>query len=747
MKSPSLGTAFLTLLLSACATLLRLLGLSPQSPSTRTPRTTKGRSVPATRSRFESHVAGLRSAEFSRLGDIVYCDHAGTTLYSERQLALVTRALATTLLGNPRASMRPLCRHTRPSDTSVSTPFADSGSDSSASSDAALDAARRATLAWCGTSEDEYVCVFTQSATAAVKLLAELFPWKAGSHFCYAVESHTSVLGMREYALEAGAAACAVSVQGTGEQDCSFAITPHGDVLRRGDVDGSGHDSAALSLFAFPGECNFTGARMDLRLCDALQTEGAVHMPINVPHTRWMVLLDAAKLCATHPPDLKRVKPHFVALSHYKIFGYPTGIGTLLVRRDALPVLLDRSRPAYWGGGTIHAASASADFAVRRSDASALEHGTADFTAAVAVPIGFDMLTRLPGGIVAADEHAVRVAAHFVARLRGLSHCNGQPAGMVYGWGSPVASTAVVGQGPTVAFNMLTASGAIIPPPSVEQALSLRHIQLRSGQFCNPGAAACALGFSFSDVQNAVERGHACGDGGGAHDDRDGPNLGALRASFGYISLHTDADAVMDALTEFFITTRTASSTAPDQVREARGDCVRACIRIANIWVYPLKGAAPWQPPSECWPLTANGFAYDRSWAAVDPGGAVLNQARCPKLASIHPEIDLGARTLTLTLANAASIAPLVLSLDDESAGPEGANTHWGLIVLDSQNLTHASSQSASESAAPFASRTRRPVMSRTNGCLLHWADHAAWSDACNRGPAASLKHPHTTAS
>ena len=121
MKSSSLGTAFLTWLLSACATLLRLLGLSIESPSTRTPRTTKGRSVPATRSSFESHVAGLRSAEFSRLGDVVYCDHAGTTLYSERQLALVTRALATTVLGNPRASMRPLCRHTRPSDAPVRT--------------------------------------------------------------------------------------------------------------------------------------------------------------------------------------------------------------------------------------------------------------------------------------------------------------------------------------------------------------------------------------------------------------------------------------------------------------------------------------------------------------------------------------------------------------------------------------------------------------------------------------------------
>lgn len=33
----------------------------------------------------------------------------------------------------------------------------------------------------------------------------------------------------------------------------------------------------------------------------------------------WMVVLDAAKACATHPPDLSRWKPEFVVLSFYKV--------------------------------------------------------------------------------------------------------------------------------------------------------------------------------------------------------------------------------------------------------------------------------------------------------------------------------------------------------------------------------------------------------------------------------------------
>jgi hypothetical protein len=50
----------------------------------------------------------------------------------------------------------------------------------------------------------EYQVVFTRSATGALKLVGETFPWAPGSTFAYLRENHNSVLGMREYALEAG---------------------------------------------------------------------------------------------------------------------------------------------------------------------------------------------------------------------------------------------------------------------------------------------------------------------------------------------------------------------------------------------------------------------------------------------------------------------------------------------------------------------------------------------------------------
>ncbi len=53
------------------------------------------------------------------------------------------------------------------------------------------------------------------------------------------------------------------------------------------------------------------------------------------PGRRWRVMLDAAAYVPTQPLDLSVVRPDFVSMSFYKIFGYPTGLGALLVRVDA----------------------------------------------------------------------------------------------------------------------------------------------------------------------------------------------------------------------------------------------------------------------------------------------------------------------------------------------------------------------------------------------------------------------------
>jgi molybdenum cofactor sulfurtransferase len=47
---------------------------------------------------------------------------------------------------------------------------------------------------------------------------------------------------------------------------------------------------------------------------------------------KWMILLDAAALVSSASLDLSQYQPDFVTLSFYKIFGFPTGIGALIVK-------------------------------------------------------------------------------------------------------------------------------------------------------------------------------------------------------------------------------------------------------------------------------------------------------------------------------------------------------------------------------------------------------------------------------
>ena len=72
--------------------------------------------------------------------------------------------------------------------------------------------------------------------------------------------------------------------------------------------------------------------------------------------------------------DLGAVTPDFVSVSFYKMFGYPTGVGCLLVRNDALPCL---HRP-WFAGGTVNFATVQGRHHVLAPREAGFEDGTLD---------------------------------------------------------------------------------------------------------------------------------------------------------------------------------------------------------------------------------------------------------------------------------------------------------------------------------------------------------------------------------
>lgn len=93
------------------------------------------------------------------------------------------------------------------------------------------------------------------------------------------------------------------------------------------------------SLFVFPAQCNFSGYKYPMELIAASQAGKFADITENLCINRevlngrkykhdssaWFCLLDAASYVGTNQLNLSKWKPDFVAVSFYKIFGYPTG--------------------------------------------------------------------------------------------------------------------------------------------------------------------------------------------------------------------------------------------------------------------------------------------------------------------------------------------------------------------------------------------------------------------------------------
>ena len=135
-------------------------------------------------------------------------------------------------------------------------------------------------------------------------------------------------------------------------------------------------------MFAFPAQSNFSGVQHPLAWIAQAQAAG------------YDVLLDAAAFAPASRLDLSRWHPDYVALSFYKIFGYPTGIGALLVRKPALAKL----RRPWYAGGTITFSSVRAEAAPGEGfyltpGPAGFEDGTVDYLGIPAVGIGLDHIS------------------------------------------------------------------------------------------------------------------------------------------------------------------------------------------------------------------------------------------------------------------------------------------------------------------------------------------------------------------
>lgn len=438
----------------------------------------------------------LRAREFARLDaqGISYLDFAGSGLYSQSQVDEHAARLSGSIYGNPHSLHAP-----------------------SLASTMGIARAKAAVLDYFDADPDIYEVVLTANASAALKLVAESYPFSPQRPLVLCADNHNSVVGAREYAQARGGRTSILPLDHELRLDAAPAR-----LSRMAAQQGPG-------LLALPAQSNFSGVKHELGLVAFAQRLG------------YDVLLDAAASGAAGGISLREHEAEFLASAFYKLFGLPTGLGALVAKRSALARL---QRP-WFAGGTVDFVSVQLQRHRLREGAEGFEDGTPNFLAAGAVESGFALLAGVPRPQLQARLR--ELTARFLDGAVRLRHRDGAAMLKLYGPQNLEA------RGATVAFNLLRADGRVVPYEEFEEYAQHARVALRGGCFCNPGAAEKAFGFGQRSLASCLDRvgrhfSHARLQSclGAA------TPVGALRLSLGLPSNAQDVDRLLDLIPAFF---------------------------------------------------------------------------------------------------------------------------------------------------------------------------------------------------
>ena len=434
----------------------------------------------------------IRHSEYAQLDKEghVYLDYTGGNLFSRSQVVKHLDFLQQHVFGNPHS--------TNPTSL-LSTKYAEE--------------TRKAVLDYFNAGDD-YYCVFTANATQALKIVGESYPFDHKSHFLLLFDNHNSVNGIREYAKRKGA---------------SFEYNPvYLEDLRIDEI--KLHQKLTSNkykhnkLFAYPAQSNVTGVKHDLKWIELAHENG------------WDVLLDAAAFVPTNTLDLQQIKPDYVSLSFYKIFGYPTGIGALLIQKKAFEKL---DKP-WFAGGTVSYASVTIPEFFLVENQERFEEGTLNYLSIPAVKIGLDWIQEI--GMDNIQKRLASLTGYLIDELHQLKHSNGKSLIHIFGPENNVK------RGSTIIMNFFDKLENKINVDEIEYKANLKKISIRIGCFCNPGIdeiTNCITSEELSVFYSSRDD---------AHYDKIhflGRMRGAIRISLGLMSNYEDCEKFLDFCRSF----------------------------------------------------------------------------------------------------------------------------------------------------------------------------------------------------
>ncbi|KAJ6534016.1 PLP-dependent transferase [Mycena vulgaris] len=310
------------------------------------------------------------------------------------------------------------------------------------------DDARAAVLSFFRASADEYTVIFTPNATGALKLVGESYPFTGGGSY---------------------------------------------NILLRNRPRSK--DSAPC-LFALTAQSNISNTKNSLSIIEYAASLGY--------HT----LLDAAALAATSTISLSDCRADAMAVSFYKMFGFPTGVGALVVKKS---FLMQLKRP-WFAGGTVDVVQVPGRIVTRSHELhEQFEDGTINY---LTLPAVTDGLRFLSAYLPFLPLRLSCLMHYLVSSLSKLRHdTSGAPAIRILS--------------ATPSRRLKSPTGEMLPNSFIEYSASKLNVSLRTGCMCNPGGAAAILG---------IQGRHA-----GPFERAVGHELGVVRVSLGLASNFQDA--------------------------------------------------------------------------------------------------------------------------------------------------------------------------------------------------------------
>ena len=172
------------------------------------------------------------------------------------------------------------------------------------------------------------------------------------------------------------------------------------------------------------------------------------------------------------------------------MFGYPTGVGCLLVRNDALATL----RRPWFAGGTVNFATVQGRAHVLAPGEAGFEDGTLNYLSIPAVEIGLRHLERV--GIDTIQTRVGCLTGWLLTELLGAAPRQRPPHGAHLRPGDD-------GDARRHDHDELLRSGRAPARLPARRGAGRRAsgISLRTGCFCNPGAGETAEGLTEDDMR------------------------------------------------------------------------------------------------------------------------------------------------------------------------------------------------------------------------------------------------------